>query len=76
MSAVFFNGQEVGKVYTTTHKPRKKDKGHSVVRRDSLVTFTWRVRNTLYCECGRKFSGYNERSMYSHNNHIDKETAS
>jgi len=60
-----------------TSRPKKRDKGHSVVRSvHTTDRYGLTPRLTLYCQCGKKFSGTGSRAFYSHENHVKKEIGS
>lgn len=73
---IIFNGFEDGESRSSTHRPRKADQGHSVVRtsvtrRGSSFSFTYAV----ICECGKKYTSRSgiERAWQSHGVHQTRE---
>lgn len=72
MSKQFFNGMEIGKVYVSKKRARKKDNGHSMVEVHTVVNTRWVTRRTIVCQCGKKMSGIDMRSLYSYNDHLRK----
>jgi hypothetical protein len=74
MSKQFFNGMEIGKVYISKARPKKKDNGHSMVEVRTVVNTRWVTRRTIVCQCGKSMSGNGSRAFYSHTAHVKEAT--
>lgn len=66
------NGIREGEVRTTTLRPRKADKGHSIVKMQTWLTPRLSERRAVVCECGKRYTGYGDRASYSHAAHVKK----
>jgi hypothetical protein len=64
------NGVSTTEPTERTFRPHKRDNGHSVVKIRQLASANkLAVRTTLWCQCGQKMSGWDDRAWRSHNTH-------
>jgi hypothetical protein len=77
--SIIYNGYAPGESRTRTMRPRKADKGHSVVgseiiRKGDQFAFAYR----LTCQCGKTFSSQRtgERCWQAHRAHLKREGVS
>lgn len=59
----------------STLRPRKADKGHSIVKMESWTkdAYGFGQRRALTCQCGKRMTGNGERSHYAHTAHLKQE---
>jgi hypothetical protein len=64
------NGVSTTEPTVRAFRTHKRDGGHSVVKISQIASaYKLAVRTTVWCECGKKMSGWSDRAWRSHNTH-------